>query len=783
MTEHKLWYDQSAKQWQDGLPIGNGHMGAVIISQPSNETWSFNDVSFWSGRSESTPATAYGGREALDKIRQEYFADDYRQGKKLAEKYLQPEKRNYGTNLMVAQISLALEHEGLPSSFTDFRRELDLDEAIVRTEYKVQDVLYRREVFASYPHQMLVVRLQSESQSGMELKIGITGVTKKFSVSAEGTADCLVFETQAVENIHSDGECGVGGRGIIQAQAVGGSMQVIDNELRVENASEVIIKVAFQTDFRACSDDWRLRAQILLDNTRNIPYEQLRAAHVQDHQSLYRRVHIDLGETENSSLPLNKRKAKFRSSGYNDPSLFALFFRYGRYLTISGTRVTSPLPVHLQGIWNDGEANAMNWSCDYHLDINTQMNYFPTETINLGDLQAPLMRYCEYLASCGKEAAQNFYGAGGWVAHVFSNVWGFADPGWETSWGLNVTGGLWMATHMLEHYEYSLDKRFLATQTYPVLKEAAMFFLDYMTIDPRTGYLVTGPSNSPENSFYPSGQQPSLEKQELSLGSTIDITLVRDLFRFCILSVEELSLDESGFVTRLDQALEKLPPFKIGKRRQLQELLEDYDEAQPDHRHLSHIMALCRSDQISRRHTPELADAVQVTLACRQEQADLEDIEFTAALLGLAYARLKDGKNALEQTGHLIDDLSLNNLLTYSKPGIAGAETNIFVADGNYGGTAAIAEMLLQSLSRGKNGLEIEFLPALPLQWWSGSVKGLRARGNIEIDMQWAEGTLVMAVLRSFSAGNVTVFFGDHSKKLELKEGGIIRLNGKMQLV
>ncbi|EED14329.1 alpha-L-fucosidase 2 precursor, putative [Talaromyces stipitatus ATCC 10500] len=773
MTAYKLWYDQPAQKWQDGLPIGNGHMGAVIISQPSSEIWSFNNISFWSGRSESTPVIEYGGREALDKIRKEYFADNYEHGKRLTEKYLQPEKGNYGTNLMVARIYLALEHGGEEPSFTDFRRELNLDEAIVRTEYKSKSVLFRREVFASYPHQVLMARLRTECLEGMNLKLGVSGVTKEFSISDGETTDCLVFETQAVEEIHSNGTCGVRGRGIVQAHTVGGSVHIVDGELRVKNASEVIIKVSFQTDFRSLNDDWKLRVQTLLDNVWDTSYEELRALHVRDYQSLYRRVHIDLGHTEDSNFPLNKRKASFQKSGYNDPSL---------YLTISGTRATSPLPLHLQGIWNDGEANAMNWSCDYHLDINTQMNYFPTETTNLGDLQGPLMRYCEYLASSGKKSARNFYGAGGWVAHVFSNVWGYTDPGWETSWGLNITGGLWMATHMIEHYEYSLDRNFLTTQAYPVLREAAEFFLDYMTIDPRTGYLVTGPSNSPENSFYPSTQSPR-EKQELSLGPTIDITLVRDLFKFCIFSVDELGLNESEFAARVHEALAKLPPFRIGKRGQLQEWFEDYEEAQPDHRHLSHIIGLCRSDQISRRHTPELADAVQVTLACRQEQADLEDIEFTAALLGLAYARLNDGGNAFKQIAHLIYDLSFDNLLTYSKPGIAGAETTIFVADGNYGGTAVIAEMLIRSLSRGKNGSEIELLPALPTQWATGSVKGLRARGNIEIDIEWAEGTLVMAVLRSLAAGIVTVFYENHTRTLDMIEGGTIRLDGQVQLM
>jgi alpha-L-fucosidase 2 len=472
---------------------------------------------------------------------------------------------------------------------------------------------------------------------------------------------------------------------------------------------------------------------------------------------------------------VNERRAKFKASGFDDPELFALFFQYGRYLTITGTRIDSPLPLHLQGLWNDGEANKMSWSCDYHLDTNTQMNYFPVEMANLSECQLPLMKYIQYLAEAGKTTATQYYGCPGWVAHVVSNVWGFTDPGWETTWGLNVTGGLWIATHMIEHYEYTLDREFLVKEAYPVLKASAEFFLDYMAVDARNGYLVTGPSVSPENSFFTGGSE-RLE-QHMSLAPTVDIVLIRDLFKFCVNTAKELGVDYE-FSLRVETALGKLPPFKIGKWGQLQEWLEDYEEAQPDHRHMSHTMALCRTDQITPRASLDLAEATRITLQNRQARADLEDIEFTAALFGLNFARLNDSENSFKQLGHLIGELCFDNLLSYSKPGIAGAETNIFIADGNYGGTAVLAEMLLRSSST-----ELDLLPALPFSWPTGSVKGLRARGNVEVDVQWKNGQLEETTFKPFSPGKFTVYYQGNKTQLSFDATGIIKLDSSLQII
>lgn len=765
-----LWYNEPAKAWSMGLPIGNGRIGAVVLSEIDKETWSFNEISFWSGRSEPSPK-AYGGKAAIKEIQARYLGGDFTGGKLLAEQYLQPPKKNYGTNLTVAKIHLAFDQPS--AAISNFRRELSLDEAVASAQYMVGDHNYRRETLVSNCHQILVSQISTDSSQGLSLTLSISSENSDFTVASMG--DALEFQAHARESAHSDGKCGVRGRGIVKITAPGGSIQVNNGKLMVKDAKSILVFLTFNTDFRQANNNWMSLALAQLKHAQSYTYEQLKTDHMNDHQSLYRRVSINLGSNERAALPTNERQFRFKEAGFDDPSLFALYFQYGRYLTISGTRANSPLPLHLQGLWNDGEASKMNWSCDYHLDINTQMNYFPTEMANLSECHAPLINYIETLAQDGKTTAKQFYGSPGWVAHVFSNVWGFTDPGWEVSWGLNVTGGLWIASHMIEHFEYTQDKTFLSEIAFPILKKSAEFYLDYMTVEPMSGCLVTGPSVSPENSFFTGDAKDG--EQQLSLGPTIDTILIRDLFKFLIKAGSQLNTD-AEFCSRLKDALTKLPPFKIGKKGQLQEWLEDYEESQPDHRHLSHTIALCRSDQITPRHSPALAESIRVTLANRQARADLEDIEFTAALFGLNFARLNDGDSALEHVGHLIGELCFENLLSYSKAGVAGAERSIFVIDGNFGGAAVVGEMLLRS-----SDSEIDLLPALPLKWPSGFVRGLRARGNLEFDIEWEDGNLTLVTLKAFSPGRVTLYYKNYQVHLSFYSLEVIWLSNSLELL
>ncbi|MHA6531378.1 glycoside hydrolase family 95 protein [Paenibacillus sp. BAC0078] len=775
MNDFKLWYSTPAQDWSQGLPLGNGRIGAVVMAAPDREVWSMSEVTYWSGQTDPEPAST-GGKDVLTEIRQHFFAGDYETGDRLAKQYLQPQKQNFGTNLGLCEVVIDFAGQGQRSGEAgSFRRELDLTNAVAGAVYEGNGATLHREVFASHADHLVASRIWSDHPGGVAFALGLEGGTESFTVLTvdDGT---LEFKGQATEAVHSNGACGVWAKGMVRVSVSGGTIHNRDGRFTVAGADEAWIYFAVSTDYRRIGADWESESRYALEQAIAKGYDLLRQDHIADYSRQYGKVNIRLGHSGKASLPTDQRiQLLAQEDGEDDPQLFALFLQYGRYLTIAGSRGDSPLPMHLQGIWNDGEACRMGWSCDYHMDINTQMNYYPTEITNLGDSHLPLMRYIEDLAQAGRATARNLYGSGGWVAHVFSNIWGFTLPGWETSWGLNVTGGLWLAAQLIEHYEYSRNREFLERQAYPVLKEAAAFFLDYMSIHPKYGWLVTGPSNSPENSFYPA--DPEEGAQQLSMGATMDQILVRELFEFCLKSAELLERDEE-LQRKLQEAIFKLPPLQIGKRGQLQEWLEDYAEAQPEHRHLSHLVALYPGNQITPDRRPELSRAVRVTLENRMRQEGLEDVEFTAALFGLGFARLRDGEKAYKHISHLIGGLCFDNLFTYSKSGIAGAESNIFVIDGNFGGTAVIAEMLLQS-----HADEIHLLPALPEAWSTGAVSGLRAKGNAEVDAVWENGRLTEAEIRTFSPGTVKVRWGEQSTTFRAESGGSYKFNSRLELV
>jgi alpha-L-fucosidase 2 len=443
--------------------------------------------------------------------------------------------------------------------------------------------------------------------------------------------------------------------------------------------------------------------------------------------------------------------------------LQALFFQYGRYLLIAGSRADSPLPTHLQGIWNDNGAANMSWSCDYHININMEQNYWPTETCNLAECGVPLFHLVESLTVPGHAMARAVYGIDkGWACFWSTNAWG-SIPSGESGWGFEIVGGVWVATHLWEHYAFTGDRRFLAAEAYPVLKGAAEFFLAYLFPDPKTGYLLSGPSGSPERGF--NGPSP-----------THDTALITALFEEVIAGSKILGVD-ADLRARVQAALGKLPPYKIGRNGQLQEWLTVDDGGETNHRHTSHLVGLFPLGDISPRKTPELAAAAARSLSLRMDRPDFEDVEWSRANAICYQARLGDGEKAEESVVVLTRKLTRADLLTVTVSGVAGAQEDIFCVDGNEAGTAGMAEMLLQSQDGG-----IELLPALPgKEWPQGLVTGLCARGGYEVSEQWRNGKLVGATIHSTWGGPTTVRYGEKVVRLEIKPGETKVLDGDLR--
>jgi alpha-L-fucosidase 2 len=574
--------------------------------------------------------------------------------------------------------------------------------------------------------------------------------------STTATERGISFSGHAFESLHSNGRQGVAVEIRAQVLTDNGAVQARGDTVEVADADTAILLIAVGTDWAGA--DPVARADSLISAASAVGYEELRAAHVRDHQRLMSRVWIDLGPTPD--LPTDERRDRL-AAGRHDDALIALYFQYGRYLTIAGSRENSPLPLALQGLWNDGLASSAAWTNDFHLDINTQQNYWAAEPTNLEECQQPLFRFIRNLADAGRTTAAQMYGAPGWVAHTVTNAWGYTAPGTGMGWGLNVTGGAWLALQLWEHYEYGCDATFLREQAYPVMREAALFFLSYLVPEPDHGWLVAGPADSPENWYRaPDGAQCSI-----AMGNTVDRVFAEATLRICSDAAALLDVDPE-LRERIAAARARLSPFQIGRHGQLQEWLHDHDEADPAHRHTSHLCALFPERQITPRATPELARAAEITIERRSSAPGWEQTEWVQANFIAYFARLLNGDKALDNLTRLIADTSEANLLSYSAGGIAGAAQNIYSFDGNAGGTAGIAEMLLQS-----DGAEIELLPALPTRWRDGSIYGLRARGGYTVDITWRAGRLDHARIRSSRPMTGRIRYGAETIEIGLSAG------------
>ena len=772
-----LWYNQPATTWTEALPVGNGRLGAMVFGGVENELIQLNEATLWSGGpvNKSVNPTAFS---YLSKTREALFEGDYAKGNELAK-----QQQGLYSESFLPLANLVIQQQFGNSKPSSYYRDLNINDAIATTTFTVDGIKYKREIFSSATAQVIVIRISAEGKNNINCRISTnsqlhftTNAISKNELALTGKAPTHVapsyvdYEKQPVQYADTSGCKGMRFQLLIKAIAKDGMIETDAAAINVKNATELILLLSAATSFNGydkCPDkEGKNEQQIAADFLAKAaakPYSILLKNHLVDFHKYFNRVSLTLNKEvpAKAILPTDERLEAY-TNGSADAGLEALYFQYGRYLLIASSR-TIGAPANLQGIWN--KELRPPWSSNYTSNINVQMNYWPAEVTNLSEMHQPLFDLIKNVSVTGANTAKEFYHANGWVVHHNSDIWAMSNPVGDLgkgspSWANWYMGGNWLCRHLWEHYLYTNDKVFLQ-KAYPIMKGAALFCLDWLIKD-KDGYLVTSPSTSPENVFL----YDSVKQGNVSIASTMDMGIIKDLFSNIIAASKQLNTD-AAFREILIKKKQQLFPFKIGANGGVQEWYKDFKEEDPHHRHTSHLYALHPANQISPVTTPELAQAARRTLELRGDDGTGWSLAWKVNM----WARLLDGDHAYKLFRNLLR-LTRDGATNYNKGG--GAYPNLFDAhppfqiDGNFAGTAGVAEMLLQS----QDG-DINLLPALPAAWTSGKITGLKARGNYEVDIEWAKGELVKATIRSQS----------HSKPVVRLKSKPVQIDGKRIVV
>jgi alpha-L-fucosidase 2 len=760
--EYVLWYDKPAAEWTEALPVGNGRLGGMLFGNPSVERLQVNEESLWGGI--NVPNNNPGALENLPRIRKLILDGNIPEAFELADKHLSgiPGKtRSYQT-----LGDIYFQFLDTISELTNYRRELDLETGIARVSFERGGGKVEYEVYSSAPDDIMVISMKSEKEGGLDMSLSLQRPQDAVITVTENRID---MEGQIVDP--EDPGLGPAGNHMkfyasLMVMSCDGTLTPGEGVMQYTGGTEMVLFFNACTDYNIAglgidrSIDPRKRCMEAISTASWKSFKLLRTSHINEHSGMFNRVSLSLGGDRSAdAIPTDERLRRFRS-GADDPGLLATYFQYGRYLLMGSSRAPAQLPANLQGIWN--KDLLAPWNSDYHTNINLQMNYWPAEVCNLAETAEPLIRFMEELTVPGSVTASDTYGAKGWTMHHTTDVFGKTAVLDGVYWGMFPLGGAWMTLHLWEHYEFSNDTAFLRERAYPVMKGAAEFITGFLVED-SDGFLVTVPSYSPENSYI---DPVSGREFKLTYGPTMDNQIIREVLGNCQKAARILGTD-AEWATSLQGILDKLPPDRVASNGTIMEWIREFEEAEPGHRHMSHLFGLHPGTQIT-PETPELFTAARRTLERRMANGGGHTGWSRAWIINF-YARLLDGNESYSHLRQLLEKSTLPNLFDNHPP---------FQIDGNFGGTAGIAEMLLQS----HNGV-VRILPALPQAWPEGEVSGLKARGNFEVAIEWKDGVAGLITLKSLSGAPLDLAYRGNSVSMETEKGASYRFDSDLKWI